>query len=93
MTQENIFIDGLIVKEPNEKAPDFVKGKISIKREDLIAYLQSEKDEWINADIMVSKGGKWYVKKNNFKKEEPKKQETTFDDYPTEEAKPDDIPF
>lgn len=61
------FIDGLIVKAPNPKAPDFVKASLSIKREDLIAWLQSQDGEWINADIKESRSGKWYASVNDFK--------------------------
>jgi hypothetical protein len=59
------FINGLMAKQPNENAPDFVKASISIKREELIAWLSSRNDEWINADIKESRGGKWYVAVND----------------------------
>lgn len=61
------FIGGLIVKAPNPKAPEFVKASLSIKREDLIAWLQSQDGEWINADIKESRSGKWYASVNDFK--------------------------
>jgi len=64
------FIDGLIVKAPHQKAPEFVKAAISIKRAELIAWLQSRNDEWINADVKVSRNGKWFAAVNTFKKEE-----------------------
>ena len=55
------FIDGLNAKAPRDKAPDFVKASLSIKREALIAWLQQREGEWVNADIKESRGGKWYV--------------------------------
>jgi len=55
------FIDGLNAKAPNQGAPEYVKAKLSIKREALIAFLQQRDGEWINAEIKESKGGKWYV--------------------------------
>lgn len=61
------FINGLMAKQPNENAPSFVKASISIKREDLIAWLSARNDEWINADIKESRGGKWYVSVNDRK--------------------------
>lgn len=61
------FVNGLIVKAPRENAPDFVKMAISIKREELIGFLQSKQDDWINIDVKVSKGGKWYAAVNTFK--------------------------
>lgn len=61
------FINGLIVKAPNERAPEYVKARLSIKREELIAWLQTEQGEWINADIKVSQGGKWYAAVDDWK--------------------------
>ena len=40
---------------------------MGIKREELIAWLQSEQGEWINADIKVSQGGKWYAAVDDWK--------------------------
>ncbi len=64
------FIDGLIVKSPGDKAPDFIKAKISIKREALIADLQGREEDWINLDVKVAKSGKWYAAINTWKKED-----------------------
>lgn len=61
------FIDGLIAKAPHERAPEYVKAKLSLKRAELIAWLQQQDGEWINADIKVSQGGKWYVERDNWK--------------------------
>jgi hypothetical protein len=79
------FVDGLIVKAPHEKAPDFVKAQISIKVEDLGKWLRAkykgslENEGWINIDVKEAKSGKWYAAVSNFKpkadstrKEEPK---------------------
>lgn len=63
------FINGLIVKAPNDRAPEYVKARLSIKREELIAWLQSEPGEWINADIKVSQGGKWFAAVDDWKPE------------------------
>jgi hypothetical protein len=69
MKSEAEFINGLIVKAPNENAPDYVKAKLSIRREELIAWLQTKSSEWINADVKVSQGGKWYAAADNWKPE------------------------
>ena len=61
------FIDGLIVKAPNDRAPDYVKAKLSIKREELIGWLQQQSGEWVSADIKVSQGGKWYAAVDDWK--------------------------
>ncbi len=63
------FVDGLIVKEPHEKAPDFVKCNISIKRKDLGNWLRGKTEDWINIDVKVSKNGKWYASVNDWKPE------------------------
>lgn len=70
------FIDGLNAKAPNQGAPEYVKAKLSIKREALIAWLQQRDGEWVNADVKEAKSGKWYVavdawKPNSEKSERP----------------------
>ena len=82
---ENEFIDGLMVKKPNEKAPEFVIAKLSIKREALIEWLQSKEGEWINADIKLSKKGSYYAQVDNWKQEPSVQKE--------EEVKNTDVPF
>lgn len=65
------FVDGLRAKKPNEKAPDFVKCNLSIKREELLAWLSSRNDEWINVQVKESgKTGKWYAEVDTW---EPRK--------------------
>ena len=61
------FINGLIVKAPNDNAPEYVKAKLSIRREELIAWLQTKDSDWVNADVKVSQGGKWYAAVDNWK--------------------------
>ena len=96
MANENEFINGLIVKAPNDNAPEYVKAKLSIKREELIAWLQTKGGEWINADIKVSQTGKWYVSVDNWKpsgqRQEPRKPAQA---RPSNNAAQldDDIPF
>lgn len=82
------FPEGLFVKPPPEKAPDFVKASISIKRKDLGNWLRGKEDEWINLDVKVSREGKWYVSVNNWK---PEKELTSGDDI--YEIVDDEIPF
>lgn len=72
MSDDN-FVPGFFVKEPHGNAPDYVKAKVSIKRKDLGNYLRSVEDDWINIDIMVSKGGKWYAKIDDWKPDPSKK--------------------
>ena len=92
MPKEDIeFVDGLIVKAPNPKAPDFVKASISIKVEDLGKWLREKYkagNEWVNIDVRESKAGKWYAALSTFKpKAKEEKKPGRFDDMD------DDIPF
>jgi hypothetical protein len=95
MSNDIEFVDGLIVKAPHEKAPDFVKASISIKVEDLGVWLRAKHkagEEWVNIDVKEAKSGKWYAAVNTYKKEdapakpEAKKPAGKFDDS-------DEIPF
>lgn len=82
---EKEFVPGLFPKPPHEKAPDFVKASISIKRKDLGNWLRQREDDWITIDVKESKSGKWYAEVNDWK---PEKQAAKTDDF-----KDDDIPF
>lgn len=86
---EKKFVDGLLIKAPHEKAPDFVKCAISIKRKDLGNWLRSQTEDWINLDVKVAKSGQWYAEVNTWKKEDKKqaKHESKGDDFN------DTIPF
>ena len=64
---DKVFVNGLMAKKPNEKAPDWVKCNLSIKREELAAWLTSQTDEWINVQVWESKGGKWYAEVDTWK--------------------------
>ena len=61
MADDNIFINGFFAKAPRENAPEFVKAKINIKREELLQWLSARSDEWISVDIKESRSGKWYA--------------------------------
>ncbi|MEN8252615.1 MAG: hypothetical protein ABFQ53_03480 [Patescibacteria group bacterium] len=60
------FVDGLMVKKPHQNAPDFVKANLSIKREELITWLQGQSGEWINLDVKESQKGSWYAQVNDW---------------------------
>jgi len=85
---EKEFVDGLIIKKPHEKAPDFIKFSISIKRKDLGNWLRAKEDEWINVDVKESQKGKLYAEVNNWKPEAKEEAPAKSDDFLD-----DDIPF
>lgn len=61
------FPKGIFAKEPHSQAPDFVKGKVSIKVADAIEWLKQQTDEWVNLDMKEAKTGKWYLAVNDYK--------------------------
>jgi len=94
MAKEEIeFVDGLIVKAPHERAPDFVKANISIKVEDLGKWLRGKYkagEEWVNVDVKVAKSGKWYAAVSTYK---PKEQAPAQKPAGKIQDMEDDIPF
>lgn len=74
MSEETIFADGIIFKRPREGAPAFVKGAMSVKVDEAIAFLQKHaKNGWVNLDLLSSKDNtKLYFKLNTY---EPEKKE------------------
>ena len=93
------FVDGLIVKPPHEKAPDFVKASLSIKREALIAWLQGRDGEWVNLQVKESRGGKWYAAVDAWKSKEGNQERARpapaakLADGEFEDSELDDLPF
>lgn len=63
------FAEGIIFKRPKEGAPEFVKGKLSIKVDEFIAYLKAnENNGWVNLDLLLSKDKtKLYFTLNDWK--------------------------
>lgn len=68
------FPQGIQVKAPHEKSPEFVKGQISIRVAEFQDWLSKQPNEWVNLDIKVSKGGTWYVDLNNWKPDASKQK-------------------
>jgi hypothetical protein len=71
-TEEKNFVDGMIVKLPDDNAPDFVKLKLSLKLDDLGQWIAAQKKgdpamEWINIEIKEGRSGKWYAERNMWK--------------------------
>lgn len=64
---EKVFVDGLIAKKPRDTAPEWVKLNISIKRVDLIRWLEGQQDDWINVQVSEARSGKWYAEVDTWK--------------------------
>lgn len=70
MAEKN-FANGLYYNPPHDKAPNFVIGRLSIKREDFRVWVNEQKfDErgYLNLDILMGKSGKPYIAVNEYKK-------------------------
>ena len=77
---EKIFADGFSFKR-NEKAPDFVVGRLSMKADEAVAFIrQHEKGGWVNLNIKTARSGNHYVELDTYEptqggaKAEPKAQ-------------------
>lgn len=101
------FIDGLIVKPPRDGAPQYLVCKLSIKREELITWLQQQDGEWINADVKVSQAGKFYAQVDDWKpdgqrrggnrqpapRQDAQRQQQAQQQPPLDDFADDDIPL
>lgn len=102
---ELVFVEGLIAKEPPGAAPDYVKVKLSIKREEMIKWLESQDGEWINAEVKEGRSGKWYVAVDDWKPDQGQRRQSRpqaappapprrrASPPPTDSFADDDIPF
>ena len=64
--EEKIFADGFSFKR-NEKAPDFVVGRLSMKVDEAVAFIrQHEKGGWVNLNIKTARSGNHYVELDTY---------------------------
>jgi hypothetical protein len=85
---EKIFADGFSFKR-NEKAPDFVVGRLSMKSDDAVAFIrQHEKGGWVNLNIKTARSGNYYIELDTY---EPAAQNGMKEEA-TQEAKPRKAP-
>lgn len=65
-----IFAQGMYYEAPNERAPKWVKGKISIKVHEFIPFLEEHVNGggYVNLDLKEGKSGKLYIALNDYKK-------------------------
>lgn len=88
MSEEKNFVDGLIVKLPDENAPEFVKLKLSIKLDEFGPWVSAQKAndpsiEWLNIEIKEGRSGKWYAERNMWKPaEKPAASASSTQDVP-----------
>lgn len=79
MSEETQFPAGIYFDRPRENAPEFVKGRISLQKDQLTEYMAKHANEkgYVNLDLLKSKEGKLYLKLNDWNPEE-KKEETPW---------------
>jgi hypothetical protein len=98
---EKIFADGFLFKR-NEKAPDFVVGRISIKVEDAVAFMKEhQKGGWVNLNVKTARSGNYYIDLDTYEPSNNDNPKSAVDKYekkdvqdkhrPDEEE--DDLPF
>lgn len=90
------FVNGLFGKiQP--KQPDFVVCKLLIKREELLKWLETKDDEWINLDVTKRQGDeqKLNISVDTWKPTEKRSEGQNRDSsgMSDEEINPDEIPF
>lgn len=77
--EENKFAQHIYFDRPRDGSPAFVKGRMSMKRDDAIKYLQSlsvSEKGYVYFDLLVSKDGeKLYWKLNDYQPA-PKKEDS-----------------
>ena len=67
MQQEKIFADGFSFKR-NEKAPQFVIGRMSVKVDDAIAFMKANASNgWVNIDVKQAQNGNFYCELDTWK--------------------------
>jgi hypothetical protein len=92
MSKEKVFADGFSFST-REGQPDFVVGRVSVKIEDAIPFLNEHGSArgWVNLNVLIGRSGKPYVELDTF---EPKNNTNKPIETPKiEEVTPEDLPF
>ena len=82
MSKEKIYPQGLMMFQPREGAPDFVKGKMIISLKEFFQWCKSQEEHYkhykganqLQFDILEGRNG-LYVSLDTYKKPEPVSQE------------------
>lgn len=85
MQNEVVFPEGVIVKEPSSKAPDFILGNVGVNVERFAEWAEKHKNAkgWVFLTIKKSKKGGYYAQLDTWKppQEEEKKTDDVVEDY------------
>ena len=90
---EMIYAEGFSFKR-NENAPDFVIGNMSVNIESAKEYFEKHGNNgWVNFQVKLSKGGKYYCEHDSWKPKENAAPKTNpVNIAPTDEGG-DELPF
>ncbi len=71
MPKEKIFPNGIYYNVPNENAPDFIKGSISVNVNVFDKWIQQNQNlinskGYVRLDILTSRQGKLYLSVNTY---------------------------
>ena len=86
-----LYVEGMHIKKPHSNAPDFVKFKVSCKRDEFKKSIgdfikDHPDDEWINFDIKEAKSGKFYAEFDTWKPEKDSAPAAKADDAACKET-------
>ncbi len=83
------FVNGMIVKR-GDNAPEYVLANLSIKRSELVAFLDQQPGDWVNVVLKRGKSGKCYAELDTWK---PTEKLADVARGPAPVAADDEIPF
>lgn len=91
--EEKIFADGFVFKR-SENAPDFVVGRISIKVDDAVAFIQKHtKNGWVNLGVKQARSGNYYMELDTFEANSSANPKSAVDKYQKKAVEEEDSPF
>ena len=70
--KEKVFADGMMFQNPPPEAPEWLLGKISVRKENFTAFLEKHTNErgWANFDVKKAKNGNIYVELNTYERKQ-----------------------
>lgn len=87
-----IFVDGMRVFKPNDRAPSFVKAAIEINIDGLKKWLANQDGEKVRVDMKESKNGNYYLSVNTFVPNRAQSQ-PAGNRAPADNFEDDEVPF
>jgi hypothetical protein len=94
---EQIFPEGMRLWPPHERAPEFIKGNLSVHVETFTQWAQQHTDAkgFVKLDLKESRDKTLYLALNTWKKDETRSDDTRTlqEEAPKDDIDPDSIPF